>query len=234
MWSIGQNIRAARKKKKLSQSELSILCGWGHFPARISNYERDVREPKSDDLLKLARILEVSIDWFYHTEQKKPGCVKESRVTYASLRLIPVIPWSEVLVEAVATKPRDYEGYERIVVDNSISDQSYVLRVETDTMEAPHGDSFPKGALILVDPSLEPQDNDYVIVGNLAEKEVSFKQLISDGSKRYLKPLNPRYPLSDVTESSKIFGVVHSMRKHFYKDRNIFTVRKDPLFHAEE
>jgi phage repressor protein C with HTH and peptisase S24 domain/DNA-binding XRE family transcriptional regulator len=60
MSDIGMNIATARKKAGLTQPELAALCGWSS-QSRVSNYERGLREPKIDDVRKIAKAINVDI-----------------------------------------------------------------------------------------------------------------------------------------------------------------------------
>lgn len=60
--SFGKRLSLARKNLKLTQPELARLCGW-ESQSRISMYERDQREPSNRELVRLADILGVTIDW---------------------------------------------------------------------------------------------------------------------------------------------------------------------------
>jgi transcriptional regulator with XRE-family HTH domain len=61
--TIGGRIKAAREGKGLTQGELANKCGWGDNPveaqSRISNYERNKREPTLADLRAISDILKV-------------------------------------------------------------------------------------------------------------------------------------------------------------------------------
>jgi phage repressor protein C with HTH and peptisase S24 domain len=61
--SIGSKIKAAREAKGLSQAELAERCGWDS-QGRVGNYEKDTREPKIDDLRKIARVLDKPLIFF--------------------------------------------------------------------------------------------------------------------------------------------------------------------------
>jgi len=39
-------------------------------------------------------------------------------------------------------------------------------------------------------------------------KEATFKQYVLDGDIRYLKPLNPQYPLVEIDDSTHVCGVI--------------------------
>lgn len=68
--SIGNRIKESRKAKRLSQPELSNLCGW-ESQTRISNYERDFRTPNLQDLERIADALEVNLNWLATGQGKR-------------------------------------------------------------------------------------------------------------------------------------------------------------------
>lgn len=65
--------------------------------------------------------------------------------------------------------------------------EPYALRVLGDSM-APE---FADGCIVIVDPGYLPHDDSYVIVEFAGD--VFFRQLVIDGERRFLKPLNPKY-----------------------------------------
>ena len=65
--------------------------------------------------------------------------------------------------------------------------EPYALRVLGDSMEP----EFPDGCVIIVDPGHAPRDGSYVVVEYAGD--VFFRQLVIDGERRFLKPLNPKY-----------------------------------------
>ena len=59
--TVGERIKAARKKAGMTQKELADKLG---IPYQgISQYERGIRNPKIDTLVKIADILDVSTDY---------------------------------------------------------------------------------------------------------------------------------------------------------------------------
>ncbi len=211
MTSIGQNIKLARLKKNINQTELSQLCGWSGFPSRISNYERGLREPKSEDLVRLAQSLNVSVDWFYRdygSEQTME--VRESVATYKAIRYVPLLAWNEAVGYL---QGKEINAQDMIPVVNVESNRSFALIVEGDSMESPQGDSFSVGGTIIVDPGLQIKDRDFVIA--LVNDTATFKQLIIDSGKRFLKPLNLRYPLLEIPRDTEILGVVRNFMRRF-------------------
>lgn len=67
-----------------------------------------------------------------------------------------------------------------------------------------------------VDPEREARHGSYVVVRLDEEMEATFKQLILDGSRKYLKPINPRYPILEIDgKKTTISGVVVQMVKEY-------------------
>lgn len=86
---------------------------------------------------------------------------------------------------------------------------TFALRVQGDSMEP----RFTEGMLLIVEPELDPQHGDFVIVKNGSDETV-FKQLVKDGADWYLKPLNPRYPIKSLGADT-IIGVVRGVTEQF-------------------
>lgn len=95
--------------------------------------------------------------------------------------------------------------YEMIPTTVPIKRHTFAVRVTGDSMEP----KFTEGMVLVVEPDLEPNPGDYVIAKN-GSAETTFKQLIKDGSDWFLKPLNDRYPIKLLGDST-IIGVVRSV-----------------------
>jgi SOS-response transcriptional repressor LexA len=86
------------------------------------------------------------------------------------------------------------------------SRRSFVLRVQGESMEP----KFHDGDLIFVDPLVSADSGRYVVVRLEYSQEATFKQLIVEGGRRYLKALNPDWPnrIFEVDSAATICGVV--------------------------
>lgn len=58
---LGSRIKTMRKEKKMSQSDLAMLCST--TSAAISRYENGKRIPRSDTVARIARALDTSVDY---------------------------------------------------------------------------------------------------------------------------------------------------------------------------
>lgn len=138
-----------------------------------------------------------------NVESKKPGPDVRRR--------IPIIS-SVQAGEGTSTK-RSYPSgkpEEWITTTAKVGERAYALRVIGDSMEP----KFPEGAIIIVDPDSKTRHGSFVVALLRESHEVTFKQLIMDG-KRYLKPLNPRYPIMEIDSHTTICGVVKQMVMSF-------------------
>jgi phage repressor protein C with HTH and peptisase S24 domain len=80
--------------------------------------------------------------------------------------------------------------------------EPYALRVLGDSMEP----EFPDGCVIIVDPGHAPHDGSYVVVEYAGD--VFFRQLVIDGERRFLKPLNPKYGAFELVPPYNLRGGV--------------------------
>ena len=89
--------------------------------------------------------------------------------------------------------------------------RTFVVRVRGDSMFNPHGDkSFKENDLLFVDPDREAVHRSLVVVRMDDSNEATFKQLIIEGQRRYLKALNPGWPEQTIAINGEasIVGVV--------------------------
>ena len=126
---------------------------------------------------------------------------------------LPLISWEEAnkYCEEAAESfhPKDVESW--IPVAPRSSDRTFAVRVPDDSMEP----EFQEGEIIIVDPALPGKHNQFLMARMEGDSMATFKQLIVVGNKKYLKPLNPRYPLIDMQGSLEVCGVVVSKYKEY-------------------
>lgn len=152
-----------------------------------------------------------------HFEIREAGSYYSAVANTASLhpQLVPVIAWDLVpqWPDIPEEKAKELKHYVPVLL--RLSNQAFALKVQGDSMESATGTSFPEGSIIVVDPNHPVTNRSFVIVRLIGEKEVIFKQVIMEGNKRYLKPLNTRYPIIEVETPFSFCGVVRLMTMEF-------------------
>lgn len=73
------------------------------------------------------------------------------------------------------------------------------------------------GDVIFVDPNKDYENGSLVIVKLADSREATFKQIVFEGSRRFLKPLNPSWPdpIIELPDDASICGVVFSKLEIF-------------------
>lgn len=88
------------------------------------------------------------------------------------------------------------------------SKHTYALRVDGDSMTSPYGKSYPHGSIIFVDPCV-PIFNGCRVIAKLPNVEQAiFKQYNEDSGRRFLKALNPAYPIIEIFDDTRLCGVI--------------------------
>ncbi len=133
-----------------------------------------------------------------------PGLVSAHRV--------PLFSWNDVgIKDDEGNLPTAVSADAWVSLAAKINEKTFALRVFGDTMET----EFSEGDIIVVDPALPVVHNRYVVVRIPGEDRATFKQLIVDGGRRYLKPLNPSYPVMEIDRHVEIVGIVVSKFKEY-------------------
>lgn len=125
---------------------------------------------------------------------------------------VPLISWVQAgawaeIIDNLA--PGDAEEWLPCPVKHS--ERTFVLRVRGESMYNPHGrPSFQDGDLIFVDPDRQAEHGSLVVVRLDDAKEATFKKLVVEGDRKYLRALNPAWPepMMQINGHATICGVV--------------------------
>lgn len=189
----GEAIRRHRERLKLSQTALGERIGVK--PGNISRYESGKQWPEKDRLYALADVFGVSVTELLSMDDVVDG--PAIRGTVPLISWVQAGHWNDVI------DPLQPGEGERVPTTYRARAHTYALRVQGDSMEP----KFPDGAILIVEPEEHPSPGQYVIVRQNGG-EATFKQLVQDGGRMYLKPLNPRYPIMEMKPDAAFCGVV--------------------------
>lgn len=198
--SISARVRAKRERLGLTQTELAEKVKASQ--QAIEQLENGkTRRPRY--LPELAKALGVSVDWILNGDENfsqispyVPG------KKYPVLSKIQAGAWLEA-VEAYTLK--DIDNW--LESDAHIQGEAFWLQVDGDSMTAPAGLSIPEGTFVLFDTGREAINGSLVIAKLSDSNEATFKKLVIDGGQKYLKGLNPQWPLVSINGNCRIIGV---------------------------
>lgn len=194
--------------------------GVNKSPQAISKWLNGDAIAEADSILALCSWLNVRREWLEYGVLPKLqtvggnalqlGVENESNVSEVTRHFgkVPLISWVQAGAWCEANFDQ-HDGESWLSCPVPISGSGYALRVLGDSMTNPGpGRSYPTGCIIFVDPEAEANAGDRVIARVPRTNEATFKVLVSDAGRQFLKPINPQYPIIDITEETHICGKV--------------------------
>ncbi|MDH0046303.1 MULTISPECIES: LexA family protein [Pseudomonas] len=205
---IAKAIAASGKRK----SEIAAACGVSS--SAVSQWvSGESKSMKPENIYALAKATGFHAKWLAIGEGPEQEGHPEANVRpVAQPNMIyryPVISWvaAGAWAEAVEPFPPGFsDRYE--ISDYQAKGPAFWLEVKGDSMTSPIGQTIAEGTLILVDTEADAFHGKLVIAKLGNSNEATFKKLVEDGGRKYLKPLNPAYPTEVCTEDCRIVGVV--------------------------
>lgn len=183
-------------------------------PKAVSKWMNDEAVPRRDKIIMIAQRTGVRSAWLEYGEGEMLDSVQNVEPAYfREAKRYPVISWVQAGEwREMADLPVNYHSEEWEYSDCNTSEQSFWLRVVGDSMTASVGLSIPEGHLILVDPETAYINGSLVVAVLSDTNEATFKKLVIDAGRKYLKPLNPNYRTIEINGNCEIVGVVREIK----------------------
>lgn len=205
--AIGRAIKRKRIQLGMTAKQLATMVGISD--AHIIYIEKAQRKATFDKIVNIFNALGSSIEEALKEIGHTEGILEPAMLR--TMNRIPILTWvtagswQEV---CDSFEPGDADEW----IESDVRGKNVLaLRVMGDSMEP----EFKAGEIIIVNPHIEAQPNDYIVVKNLAG-EATFKQLKRYGSRWVLHPLNPEYPDIEVKSGDfRIIGKVVKKEKHY-------------------
>lgn len=179
---ISSRVKNLRAKLGITQLQLAEIVGVAQNS--IQKIESgDTKNPRNIEAL--AKALQTTPEFLrFGVGELDNATVVASAGNYLPLiSLVQAGVWTEIQ----ELPPLDVELYPCPI---KCSQHSFIVRVEGESMLP----RFEEGDLIYVDPDAQVENGSYVVARLDDENQATFKQLIIDGNKKYLKALNPDWP----------------------------------------
>lgn len=185
-------------------------------PGAIAHYLTGIRKTRIEDVASMMKNLGVETiticaDAYIVDADPAPslGPVEGRNSVYP--KRFPVLTPTQagVVLDLNVNKPYQFKDMiEWHETTELAGTRSFWMRVSGDIMNTANGPSFPDGTLILVDPDRTTINGSFVVAKLAKIEEVTFKKFIIDAGQKYLKPLNPYYPMLPIRDECRIVGVV--------------------------
>jgi len=160
---------------------------------------------------KIARFFDVTVDQLLQPDLGADS--SETKVWKPNRRRLPIISWVQAgMWRDVEDNfhPGDADEW-AVAFESNPGKNAFALRVQGDSMTSPipGARTFPEGTIIIVDPGRAAGPGDYVIAKDVQTQQATFKQLITDGGRWFLRPLNPSYPTIEIDDPAiRVIGRV--------------------------
>ncbi|MFM2480415.1 LexA family protein [Celerinatantimonas sp. YJH-8] len=207
MKTLSERLNHALQLTEMTQSELARCIGIKQQSISQICSGKSVR---SRYTMQIAETLRVNAHWLATGEGDIGLGVSNVDVGLDMKGRIPLINWVQAGDWSEIAEGFTHEDIEKWrEVSGKAHEGCFALRVKGDSMENPSGKkSIPEGAVIVVDPEWPASSGSLVVARLDDSKEAIFKQLIIEGEQKYLKPLNPQYPVIPINSNCTIIGVV--------------------------
>lgn len=177
--------------------------------------------PHKKNLEPLAKFFGISIEQLTGKKTLPSELVENNLLPKKDiLRQLAITPWKE-LDKYNAEKSQNQKGAqssdsnrEYIAIESTLPKNSFATLLNDSSME-PY---FPKNSILILCPQSNIEDGTFVLVKLAKTHNIVFRQLITDGKSRYLKPLNPdltAFPIRLLDKDDIVLGKMIEFRYKF-------------------
>lgn len=199
---IGKRIQATRKSRGLSQSELSVACGWGNTASRVSNYESGAREPSTADFLKMSKSLNCL------PESLQYGS-KNGKKIQISHPLFTLHNLADNFDNIKTLNEKNWKNWENYFVANENEKDLYIIEITNDLYGKIHS-GLEKGRKLVVSASKQESEGMFCIYLHTPSNTVTIRQYVKDGDHVILRSVLNKdiMDTGEILKNYRFFGKV--------------------------
>lgn len=206
---IGGIITDLMRIHSIDATELSLKTG---VPTSTISRLRSPsdRSPNLSSLMPIADFFDITISQLIGEEEIDYNITNSEKDSIlSSILSIPIL--NEDTIEGyINNKVVEFES---ISIDIPISENAFAYILSGNAMEP----EFPDKTLLIIDPTIEPENLDFILLATKSKKKPIFRQILIEGGERYIKTSNPLFnefnKLSN--QYDKIIGVMVQSRRSF-------------------
>ena len=207
---IGQNITLLMDACNIDATELSQQTG---LPcSTISRLRSNTTEfsPNLSSLIPIAEFFRVTLSQLVGEEPITKEAYGTFKLNKIKKHSIPVLN-SENIFEYLASN--QIKNSPLINIDLILSENAFAYINHGNAMDP----QFPDKTLLIMDPNLETENLDHVLVVQNGKRTPIFRQILIDGEDKYLRTLNPAFNefVKVTNDSHTIIGVMVQSQRNF-------------------
>ena len=203
--TISARVLLRRNQLRLTQTELAELAGTTQ-QAIVQLESGKTKRPRY--LPELAKALECDIQWLLDGSGIRVDANIKNPKPHVRSAAYPVISKIQAGAWAEACEPYTLKDVDLwLESDASTQGDAFWLKVDGDSMTAPMGLSILEGTFVLFDTGREPVNGSLVVAKLVEDNQATFKKLVIDGSQKYLRGLNPQWPMVPINGNCRIIGL---------------------------
>ncbi len=206
---ISKNINQLMESCEIDATELAEHTGLPH--STISRLRSTAQEssPTLSTLIPIADFFCITISQLIGEE-----AINLSSTTFkpSKMRRVPVpVLTTETISDYLGSTGTIEAPF--IYLDHAITDKSFAYLLQGNAMEP----QFPDKTLLLIDPTIEIENLDHILVIPSGKKIPLFRQVLIDGEEKYIRTLNPAFNefIKLTSDSHTILGVMVESRRNF-------------------
>ena len=206
---LSENIKQLVDQSSLSVSELARRAGMPQ-PVLHKLYSGDTTNPNVNSLRPIANYFNVSISQLIGDEQLFNSRTNEVLEKWHD---VPLLAWDSInkWVKSPTQKPT----HEMIRTNASVSDKAFALEIREEL------ETLTEGTIIIVDPEINLENNDFVVAQKKGQNKASVKHAIFNDGEMYLKSLIKKPHVAPSTRDEfELFGVIIQYKKKALKCSN--------------
>ena len=208
--NMNTNDRIRKRMEAIGLRQKDLVAKTGASRGTVSLWINGPSEPQGENLLKLARVLSCQPEWILNGTGE-PDDMKLDNAEMGPL-LQGVVPLINSVQAGAWTTIKEmnipFEQIEFVRSVSAVSPHAFALRVVGDSMFNPsHSKSLSDGDIVTVDPNVQTINGSIVVALLENEEQATIKMLVIEGTKRFLRPLNPQFPIINIEENTRIIGV---------------------------
>jgi SOS-response transcriptional repressor LexA len=200
---LAEKLKTLMRQHNISETELSRITKVGQ-PVIHRMASGCTENPKVLTLLPIAKHFDITVYDLMNSKALPTLTQKENQTPKLEIPIISfnnIMHWLQSNTQSDATTSK-------ITLCRLVSEQAFATIIPDSSMRP----TIPEDTMAVIDPQHTPANLDYILVYRKHSGHCTIKQLLIDGSERFLKPHNKDFSIQPLRDSDTIIGPIVQTR----------------------